>query len=105
MEENHEYGDIIGDPEARYLNRLADRYGTARHLQAGYPRACPSLAAYILLTSGSTHGVCDDKAPEYHRLTGDNLFHQVSAAGRELLRLPPQGCARDARSMASAFRL
>ncbi|BFU47790.1 hypothetical protein KRMM14A1004_60270 [Krasilnikovia sp. MM14-A1004] len=83
MEENHEYGDIIGDPEARYINQLASRYGTARRVDAGYPRSCPSLAAYILLTSGSTHGICDDKAPKYHPLTGDNLFHQVAASGRE----------------------
>ncbi|WP_412740421.1 alkaline phosphatase family protein [Krasilnikovia sp. MM14-A1259] len=83
MEENHEYGDIIGDPEARYINQLASRYGTARRVDAGYPRACPSLAAYVLLTSGSTHGICDDKAPKYHPLTGDNLFHQVTASGRE----------------------
>ncbi|WP_412738386.1 alkaline phosphatase family protein [Krasilnikovia sp. MM14-A1259] len=83
MEENHEYGDIIGDPEARYLNQLAGQYGSARHVDAGYPRACPSLAAYILLTSGSTQGICDDKAPKHHPLTADNLFHQVSTSGRE----------------------
>ncbi|BFU47801.1 hypothetical protein [Krasilnikovia sp. MM14-A1004] len=63
MEENHEYGTIIGDPDAPYLNDLATTYGIARNLDAGYPPQCPSLAAYLLLTSGSTHGICDDRAP------------------------------------------
>ncbi|GAB1640183.1 alkaline phosphatase family protein [Krasilnikovia sp. MM14-A1259] len=83
MEENHEYDAIIGDQEAPYLNDIAARYGIARHLDAGYPPQCPSLAAYLLLTSGSTHGVCDDRAPRAHPLTSDNLFHQVAASGRE----------------------
>ena len=82
-EENHGYDQIIGNPHAPFLNQLAEQYGTARNYDAGYPAHCPSLAAYILLTSGSTHGICDDKDPKSHPLTGDNLFHQVSASGRE----------------------
>ncbi|WP_412741499.1 alkaline phosphatase family protein [Krasilnikovia sp. MM14-A1004] len=83
MEENHEYGAIIGDGDAPYLNDLAATYGLARHLDAGYPPECPSLAAYLLLTSGSTHDICDDRAPRAHPIAGDNLFHQVAATGRE----------------------
>ena len=82
-EENHGYGQIIGAAQAPYLNRLADTYGTATHLDAGYPAGCPSLAAYILLTSGSTAGICDDKGPRAHPLRDDNVFHQVAAAGGE----------------------
>ena len=82
-EENHAYGDIIGSPNAPYLTALAGAYGNATHLHAGYPTACPSLAAYVLLTSGSTAGICDDRSPKYHRLAGDNIFYQVAAAGRE----------------------
>jgi hypothetical protein len=82
-EENHEYGQIIGSAAAPYLNHLAATYGSATKLEAGYPEGCPSLAAYILLTSGSTAGICDDKAPKVHRLRGDNIFHQVTASGRE----------------------
>jgi hypothetical protein len=83
VEENHGYGQIIGDPHAPYLNEVARAYGTATHVDAGYPARCPSLAAYLLLTSGSTDGVCDDKAPGAHPLTGDNVFHQVVKAGRQ----------------------
>ncbi|WP_433361258.1 alkaline phosphatase family protein [Actinoplanes sp. CA-142083] len=83
VEENHAYGEIAGNPSAAYLNRLAADYGAATGYDAGYPARCPSLAAYILLTSGSTHGICDDKDPKSHPLAGDNVFRQVGASGRE----------------------
>ena len=82
-EENHGYDQIIGDPDAVYLNQLAGTYGSATHLDAGYPPGCPSLAAYILLISGTTAGICDDKAPKAHPLPGDNLFHEIAGTGRE----------------------
>jgi hypothetical protein len=83
VEENHAYGQIIGDPDAPYLNELARAYGTATRLDAGYPAGCPSLAAYLLLTSGDTHGICDDRAPRAHPLTGASVFAQVKATGRQ----------------------
>jgi hypothetical protein len=52
-------------------------------MRAGYPAACPSLAAYILLTSGGTAGICDDRGPKAHRLRRDNVFHQVAVSGGE----------------------
>jgi hypothetical protein len=97
-EENHEYGDIIGSADAPYLTALAAVNGTATHLDAGYPVRCPSLAAYILLTSGSTGGICDDRAPKAHQIYGDNLFHQVLASGREwrnYAETAPGNCAPD----------
>lgn len=80
-EENKGYREIIGNPQAAYLNQLAAGYGTATNFDAGYPAECPSLAAYILMTSGSTDNICDDDDPSDHRLAGDNVFHQVAAAG------------------------
>jgi hypothetical protein len=82
-EENEAYHSVIGSSEAPYLNGLAQQYGLATRMTAGYPTRCPSLAAYILLTSGSTHGICDDAEAPSHQLTGDNLFRQVAASGRE----------------------
>ena len=81
-EENKTYGQIIGSHQAPYLNRLATAYGSARAMDAGYPAACPSLAAYLLITSGDRYGICDDKGPRHHRVAGDNIFAQVAAAGR-----------------------
>jgi phosphatidylinositol-3-phosphatase len=97
-EENHEYDQIIGDPRAPYVNELARTYGIATHLDAGYPIRCPSLAAYLLLTSGDTHGVCDDQGPRAHPLTGDNVFSQVAATGRQwraYAESAPSPCALD----------
>src|SRR3954462_9421623 len=82
-EENHSYGQIIGSPDAPYLNSLATTYGSATRFDAGYPAACPSLAAYILMTSGTTAGICDDLPPKSHPLRGDNVFRQIAASGRE----------------------
>ena len=82
-EENHSYAQIIGNPDAAYLNRLADQYGNATRFDAGYPPGCPSLAAYILMTSGTTDGICDDNSPKAHPLAEDNVFHQLTVRGRQ----------------------
>ena len=47
---------------------------------ANYPVQCPSLAGYILLTSGTTAGICDDQGPAHHPLTGPNIFAQLDRA-------------------------
>ena len=82
-EENHAYDEVIGNPDAPYLNRLARTYGQAIHADAGYPTDCPSLPAYLLMTSGSTRRICDDKPARERRLAGNNIFHQVVTAGRQ----------------------
>jgi hypothetical protein len=83
VEENKTYDEVLGSGRAPYLDSLAGTYGTATSLDAGYPTQCPSLAAYIVLTSGDTHGICDDNAPAAHPLPGDSIFGQVAASGRE----------------------
>jgi hypothetical protein len=95
-EENHSYAQIIGSSQAPYLNQLATEYGSATRFDAGYPTGCPSLAAYILMTSGSAAGICDDRAPKAHPLTGDNIFRQAAAAGlswRDYAESAPRPCA------------
>jgi hypothetical protein len=82
-EENEPDSAIIGAAQAPYLNGLATTYGQATDMQAGYPTGCPSLAAYLLITSGSRNGVCDDKLPAAHHVSGDNIFQQVAAAGKQ----------------------
>jgi hypothetical protein len=79
-EENVTYDRITGNPDAAYLNKLASIYGSASNMTANYPAACPSLAGYVLMTSGSSGQICDDKSPKHHRLAGDNIFAQVDAA-------------------------
>jgi hypothetical protein len=66
--ENRDYGQIIGSPQAPYLNRLA-RHGA---LATDYfAVAHPSLPNYMALTTGSTQGVgsdcnsCETSAPSF----------------------------------------
>jgi hypothetical protein len=80
--ENEPASAVIGSAAAPYLTSVAERYGWATRMNAGYPRSCPSLAGYLLITSGSRYGICDDDPPRDHQLHGDDVFRQVAAAGR-----------------------
>lgn len=76
--ENHTIDQVIGNSEAPYETALAAQCGTATdYAEVG----SPSLPNYIGATSGDIHGVHDDAAPSTHRLSVDNLFRQVRAAG------------------------
>lgn len=83
IEENKAYDAIAGAAQAPYISGLAKEYGSLTVLEAGYSPKCQSLPAYLILSSGSDHGVCKDGPPAKHRIDGDNLFSQVSAAGKK----------------------
>jgi phosphatidylinositol-3-phosphatase len=74
--ENHDYGQIIGNPDAPYINSLARRHA----LSTGYQAiAHPSLPNYLALIGGSTFGVhsnCMDCLQ-----TAPNLVDQLEAHG------------------------
>lgn len=76
VEENHAYGEVIGNAGALYINHLA-------HAGASFTRSYalthPSQPNYIALFSGSTHGVVSDACPI--TLHANNLGHQLRAAG------------------------
>jgi phosphatidylinositol-3-phosphatase len=55
--ENAEYGDVIGNASAPYVNVLARRYGL---MTQSFATAHPSLPNYLALTSGSTQGIESD---------------------------------------------
>jgi phosphatidylinositol-3-phosphatase len=74
--ENREYGDIVGERTAPYLNSLIARYGSATEF---YGETHPSQPNYIALTSGGTQGVTSDGS---YDLAAPNLFDQVEASGR-----------------------
>lgn len=57
VEENHGYDQIIGSPDAPYLNQLAATYGTATHVDAGYSTA-----------RTRARGLADDAAREVGRI-------------------------------------
>jgi acid phosphatase len=76
IEENHAYSEIIGNPEAPYINSLA-RQG------ASFPRSFaighPSEPNYLALFSGSSQGVRDDACD--YTFSTPNLGHDLIAAG------------------------
>jgi hypothetical protein len=95
-EENETESEVIGASQAPYVTKLAASYGRATNMTANYPVSCPSLAAYIIMTSGSRQGICDDNDPAVHQLPGDNIFQQVADAGlqwREYAESMPGNCA------------
>ena len=73
--ENKEYGSIIGNADAPYVNRLAARYGLATN---SYGVRHPSLPDYLALTSGSTHGI-DSDCTDCH-VDARNVVDQLEAA-------------------------
>lgn len=83
MEENTEAEDALTGSSTPYLESLVPQATSVTQMQAGYPRLCPSLPAYLLLTSGSTHDVCDDRGPDEHQISSANIFAQVADSGRQ----------------------
>ncbi len=83
VEENTSYDQIVGAPEAPYINQLAQTYGLATAYDAGYSVDCASLGAYLIMLSGDDHSACADVMPNELPVHGDNLFQQVADSSRE----------------------
>jgi phospholipase C len=74
--ENHEYDEVFGNPEARFLTRLAHREAWATRY---YAVSHPSLPNYLALLGGSTFGISSNCTTcSAH---GSNLALQLSRAG------------------------
>ena len=74
--ENRSYGEVVGNPQAPYLNGLARRYALATDY---YAIGHPSLPNYIALLGGSTFAIrsdCNGCDVEARSLVG-----QLDAAG------------------------
>jgi phosphatidylinositol-3-phosphatase len=74
--ENAEFGEVIHNSAAPYINGLARRYGLAT---AGYAITHPSLPNYIALTSGTTGGIESDCTS--CTVGASNIVDQLEAAG------------------------
>ena len=80
VEENHSYGDVIGNTSMPYFNGLATSYGLATQY---YADAHPSLPNYFELTAGeglSITGLEGDNFPG--PVTQDNVVRALTAAGK-----------------------
>ena len=94
--ENKEYGQVIGNPAAPYLNSLARRYALATRY---YGVTHPSLPNYLALTAGTTFGVNHDCTG--CSFGGPNLMTQLNSAGfswRSYVGGVPSGCYLGARA-------
>src|SRR4051812_20938754 len=89
--ENKDYSQVVGSPDAVYVNELADACGLATQYQAV---AHPSLPNYVALTSGDTQGVKDDSGPDAHPLAVPSIFSQLGGDWRALQETMPDNCAR-----------
>ena len=76
MEENHNYGEIIGAAAAPYINSLA--HGGAL-LTNSHANEHPSEPNYLDLFSGSNQGVTNDSCP--HTFSTANLGAELIRAG------------------------
>jgi hypothetical protein len=73
--ENHSYGEVIGNPQAPYINRLA---GEGTVFTNSHAVAHPSEPNYLALFSGSTQGVSSDSCPD--TFDAANLASELIAA-------------------------
>ena len=88
--ENKGYGQIVGSPDAPYLNALAAQCGSAANF---FAEAHPSLPNYIAMTSGSTQGITDNEGPSSHPLDVPSIFSQLGADWRALQESMPSNCS------------
>lgn len=77
VEENHGYDQIIGSPDAPYLNALAEQ-GAVFTRSHGVTH--PSQPNYLALFAGSTFGLTSDACPQ--TLSGPHLASELLAHGR-----------------------
>ena len=76
--ENEEYGDIIGNSSAPYVNSLANQGALATQY---YAVSHPSLPNYLALTGGSTFGVTSDCSPSPSCAGTTSVAEEMAAAG------------------------
>ncbi len=77
MLENHSQSSVIGDPNAPYLNSLADHYATATNY---YGVTHPSMPNYIAAVAGDNFGIQDDEDENVVNLDRPNLAQQLTSA-------------------------
>jgi phospholipase C len=76
VEENHSFDQVIGSPEAPFLNRLA---GQGTLLTSSFAITHPSLPNYIAMVSGDTQGITSDCGG--CNVDAPNLVDQLEQAG------------------------
>src|SRR4029077_6356201 len=63
MMENHGYGQIVGNPNAPFINQYAKSANAASNY---FAVAHPSLTNYLEVVGGSNFGILNDNSPDWH---------------------------------------
>ena len=63
MMENHAYGQLIGNPDAPFINKYAKSANLATNY---FAIAHPSFTNYLEATGGSNFGILNDNGPAWH---------------------------------------
>lgn len=66
MMENHGYSQIVNNPNAPFINKLAKSANSATNY---FAIAHPSLTNYLEVVGGSNFGVQTDNSPDWHNLS------------------------------------
>jgi len=78
--ENHSYSEIVGSPDAPYINSLRP---TAANFTNSHAITHPSEPNYLALFAGTTEDLSDDSCP--HTYSGPNLASELAAVGRSFV--------------------
>ncbi|MFJ9458033.1 alkaline phosphatase family protein [Kitasatospora sp. NPDC101447] len=78
--ENHAYSQVIGSPDAPYINDTLVAGGA--QLTQSHALTHPSQPNYYALFSGSTQGIVDDSCVHVGALQAPNLASELLAAGQ-----------------------
>ncbi len=81
VEENQPYNNIVGNPNAPYINSLIKKYALATNYHGV---THPSLPNYLALTSGSTDGITTDCNPPSAgcEVNVPNITNEITKSGR-----------------------
>ncbi len=75
--ENHGFAQIIGNPSAPNINKLANSFGLATSY---FSVADPSEPNYVAMLGGNFFGIADDNAYYLNTVKKDSLMSQMDAA-------------------------
>jgi phosphatidylinositol-3-phosphatase len=79
VEENHNYGEVVGSASMPYLNGLINQYGLATNY---FANGHPSIPNYMELTTGQTLTIIDSLTPQTFPVSQDNVVRELLAAGK-----------------------
>lgn len=66
MMENHGYGEILHNPNAKFINQFANNANLATNY---FAVAHPSLTNYLEVVGGSNFGIHSDNVPDWHDMS------------------------------------